>query len=239
MGQEVFLKMKEDGAYKKTKTLEEADFVRVPADEFVSLTEWNSLIDEYQLLQVQLQRQKNADETAQIIRIPIEEYHGYQNCLRILRDRALQQIDKAQADKYGYTLKYADRRMYDRAYPNLRAYFITKVTPISLKVDFETAFFLIRKDLQAFYNYVKLPSFAVTPTAPKVPLTARELLLATQQKEDQFYSYDFYVDNSDKGRQIKAFLDGDERPIIFEMIKVGSNIGQGVYEVSYWATGPI
>lgn len=66
-----------------------------------------------------------------------------------------------------------------------------------------------------------------------------DLLHAVQQRDDPCYVQDYYIDNSEKGRKIKELLDGITDNIIFEIIRISSSYGQGVYEVSYWATGLI
>lgn len=240
MSKVTYLKISEAGKLKITKEPAAADYVRVPADEFVPLSDWNELIDEYNLLQGQLERLKNEDSQKEgYITIPTAEFHGLQSALRIIRDRSLQQIDKTTADKHGFSLKYADWRPYDRTYPDNKAYLITKTTPYSLKIDLETVSFLVMKDLKAFYNFKDLPFFQLSPTDQAVQLSHKELLQAVAEKNDPSHAYDWYVVNAEKGRQIKAFLDGDDRPITFEVVRVGSNHGQGVYEVTYWATGLI
>ena len=171
--------------------------------------------------------------------IPIEEYHGYRNALRIINDRSLQEIDRAKADQHGYTLKYADYRMYDRSYPGYKAFCINKLTPISLKIDAETAYFLIIEDLFNFYNYLDISTVTTKSFAEPSIIRPLDLLHGVQQRDDPCYSQDFYIENNDKGRKIKELLDETSDNIIFEIIRISSNYGQGVYDVSYWATGLI
>ncbi len=179
------------------------------------------------------------DVDAEYAMISIEEYHGYRNALRIIKDRSLQEIEKAKADKYGYTLKYADYRAYDRTRPKYKAYYITKSTPISLTIDAETAYFLIMEDLYSYYNCIDITSITTKSFGEPFVLSPLDLLQAVKQRDDPCYAQDFYVDNNDKGRKIKELLDDIDDNIIFEINRISSNYGQGIYELSYWATGLI
>ncbi len=239
------LKRTEDGRYKKTDVISEADYVRVPIGEYVPLTEWNDLIDEYELLKdqysklVQLDKFKSAKLSEDTVTILKAEYHGLQKALRIVRDRSLQQIDKEKADSQGYTFKYCDERVYDRAYPDQKAYLITKTTPVSLKMDLETAEYLIKRDLIDFYHFIDISAIRVPDYPDVLKITAHDLILACSQRNNEKYSNDFYVDNSDKGRLIKAFLDIAPQALTFDLARIIANLGQGVYDISYWSTGPI
>ena len=227
-----------------TDNVSEADFVQVPAEEYISLKEWNELIDEYELLRNQYEKVMQLDRyklSAKEGMVTISEatYHGYLNCLRILRDRSLQQINKSIADSHGYSTKYCEERIFDRNYPDLKAFMITKSTPISLKIDLQAAAFLINQDLKDFYNFIDLNAIELYTEVAKIKISAHDLLLACKQRDDPDYSFDFYVDNSEQGRMIKTWLDSADKAISFEVARITSNIGQGVYDITYWATGPI
>lgn len=235
-----FLKQTENGRFMKVQDISQADFVRIPTDEYVPVDEWNSLIEQHMMLKKQFNEIWNAPKSDDdCYKIPISEYHGLQNCLRIIKDRSLQEIDKEKADQRGYTLKYAEQRIYDRSHPKQKAYLISKTTPVSLKIDLETASFLIRKDLASFYNYVDLSNIRTCKYRSPFKIKAIDLLLAISQRDDPEYTHDFYCDNSDNGRQIKDFLDKAPTNLIFNIARINANQGQGVYEVSYWATGLI
>ncbi len=199
--------------------------------------DWNTLLGDYEVLQSKLDKQKKEDSQKSVT-ISTEEYHGYQNMLRILRQRELQQIDKAKADEHGYTLKYADKRVYDRAFPDHKLFFVTKTTPVSLKVDLNTAYSMISQDLKDFYNYAEVP-VALSSSEATSKIRVADLLLAITQKDDPTYTEEYYVDNSYYGRELKEYVDSSPRDFIFEVSRVGGNVGLGVYEVSYWGTGAV
>ena len=58
------------------------------------------------------------------VTISREEYNGFQNALRIINDRSLQLIERDKADEHGYAIRYADQKIYDRSYPDKKAFFI-------------------------------------------------------------------------------------------------------------------
>ncbi len=242
MSKTTYLKTKEDGGFKRVASIEDADYVRVPVNQYIPAEEYNRRFSELDYITTkynQLLQQSASAEGQEVITISRQDYNGFLGTLRIIKDRSLQEIDRSKADKYGYTLKVADHRVYNRDFPDLKAYFISKSTAVSLKIDFETAYFTILQDLKSYYNYVDISSVATphypTPSAIK-PL---DLLFAITQRDDPSYNHEYYVDNSDKGRKIKELLDLSPQNLAFDIIRVNGNIGQGVYEVSYWATGPI
>jgi hypothetical protein len=159
--------------------------------------------------------------------------------LRIIRDRELQQIEKEKADSHGYTAKYVDERIYDRFRPEIKAFYITKITPVSLRIDLSTAYTLIMNDLKEFYGFIDEDEqgFISGEGIPKTIKTI-DLLEAFQKKSEANYDRDYYLSNSDYGRKLKEIVDSSE-VIGFGPIKIGANFGQGVYEVTYWATEPI
>ncbi len=118
--------------------------------------------------------------------------------------------------------------------PSQRAYYITKTTPISLKIDLDTTCFSILSDLRNHYNFHSLKDILVEDRFGPI-----ELLVSMAQKKNDEYNYPFYVENSDFGHRIKKVIDTQPETIAFEVIRINANIGQGVYELSYWATAPI
>ena len=236
-----FLIVMKDGKLKKTDTLSEADYVRIPANQYITLQTWNNMIEKYQLLQQQykesLQRNKTEVNDENEVVIPKEEYNGIQKMFRILRNRCMQEIDKGKADNHGYTLRYADERPFDRTHPDQKAYFITKMTPVSLRTDLETAYYMIKKDLKEYYNFID--NISSKSSLNGVNIKPADLLIALAQRKDPDYNQDFYVSNSDYGKMIKEILDTAPQIISYGPIKLTSNMGQGVYEISYWASAPI
>ncbi|MDC7294637.1 hypothetical protein NXH67_14050 [Butyrivibrio sp. DSM 10294] len=214
---DVFLKKNKEGKLKKVSTLEEADFVRIPAASYKE-----TFIKH---------------DTEDVVQIRREEYNGYRKMLRIIRDRELQQIDKEKADTHGYTTKHVDVRNFDRSRPEITAFYITKTTPISLKIDLYTAYTLVKKDLQEFYGFMD-EHFFVTSKGIKKEIKEIDLLAAFKQRIESNDDRDYYVYNSEYGRKLKEIVDGSE-VISFGPIKLSSNYVQGVYEASYWAAEPI
>ncbi len=239
MDNAIFLRRNEDGKLKKAASLEVADYVRIPASDYVPISDWNALVDEYKVLSSEYDNLRQTNDDVATVTIPKEEYNGLHNMLRILKDRSLQQIDRAKADRWGYVFKYCDHRVFDRTKSDQKAYLITKTTPVSLKIDFKSAYLMISHDLQKLYHYINLERVITASYIRPSQIKPADFLLAISQRDDPDYNYDFYCDNSDYGRKIKELLDDSPDEIIFEIIKLGSNIGQGVYELSYWATKPI
>ena len=160
----VFLKKNKEGKLKKVSTLEEADFVRIPAATYKDAFE--------------------KTEGEDVVQLPRAEYNGFLKMLRIIRDRELQQIDKEKSDSYGYTTKYVDERIYDRSRPEITAFYITKSTPISLKIDLYTAYTLVKKDLQEFYGFIDEQVYMSSEGIPKKIKTI-DLLEAFQKKSEK------------------------------------------------------
>ena len=48
------------------------------------------------------------EENADYVVVPKNEYYGLRNALRIVHDRALQQVDKSKVDEHGYRLLRCD-----------------------------------------------------------------------------------------------------------------------------------
>lgn len=219
---------------------EDAEYAIVPIDEYIAVDNWNELLLKHERLEQRYNKLRYAQpETAgDFITIPKALYNGYLNALRIIEDRGLQQIERQTADQHGYTLKYADLRVYDRTYPDQKAFWIVKQTPISLKIDVATASFIIKQSLYKHYNFRDISQISTTIDS-SIKMTIHELLIALEQKNDPDFNHEFYVENSTRGRRIKEYIDGCPDSIIFELAKISSNIGQGVYDISYWANNII
>lgn len=234
----VFLKVGDDKKIYRVESLKLADFVRVPVSDYVSVAEWNDLIEQNNVLA----EKKNDADT---VKISKEEYNGYENSIRIIRDRAKQQVDKAKTDEHGYTLLRADYKTYNYSRKSEKAWLVTKSTPHSIKIPLSTAKTLLKRDLEEFYRYVDYPVLEYDngygPVTKK--LTASEIIKAHEQSNDEEYMEkypDWLCENSDFGRNIKQFFDRvGGTDVAFEMSKISCNYAQGVYEVSYWATEPI
>lgn len=173
--------------------------------------------------------------------INIHEFYGGQNAIRIVRNRALQQVDKERADNHGYTLKFCERKRVEKGCDET-AFFITKETPYSLKISLEDATALIQRDLQEFYHYVVFPEFEYAENNnAKRKLTKKEIIQATEQMKYEEYSDLIYLlENSIWGRNVRKFYEKTGiKKCIFDIEKFGLNYGIGRYQVSYWATHAI
>ncbi len=235
----VFFKYAEN-SYEEVDSLADADIVQVPVNEYISIDEWNSLIDEYEFAKDQYEKVlklnplKKDDDSVVISK---QTYNGFLKMLRILRDRSLQSIDRAKADQHGYTIKNAIYRSIDRDYPDLKACFITKTTPISLKIDAETANEMIRHDFFDFYNYVDIYKVSTSSFPKAGKIDALDILRGLEQQKNEAYKdFDFFISNDEYGRKVKELIDGTKRPFVFEITGFHGNIGLGVYEVNYLAT---
>lgn len=166
------------------------------------------------------------------VSIPQNEYNGYQKALRIVRERALQQVDKARSDEHGYTVLRADRRPCKKT--KKEAWLITRSTPHSIKIPLSDVRALILMDLKEFYGYRELP------VLEKSDRYIKKLDIKTMLE----YYHDYYIPL--KGDLSKIYNDDIKKTfiwlaesngkVIFEISKIASNIAKGCYEVSYWAT---
>lgn len=90
------------------------------------------------------------ESQATYVCISTHEYHGLCKALRIVHDRALQQIDKSKTDAHGYLLMRAERRLYPgTGYP---AWLITKRTPYSCRMAIADIEEIVSRDLHEFYH---------------------------------------------------------------------------------------
>ena len=168
-----------------------------------------------------------------MVAVSEEELNGYKKAVRIVRDRAKQQIDNAKADKNGYTLLRAEKRKYGRDKGS--AWLITKGTPYSIKMDFAEASALIAQDLREFYGFIDIPAWDWKGRYEQEKLSIKEML-----------SYNDSYKNGDRSgmqnEKILFYLDWLDRyrwKIIFEVSRFAQNHATGCYEVSYWALSPI
>lgn len=79
-----------------------------------------------------------------------KEYHGLQKALRIVRDRAMQQVEKSETDGYGYQLLRAEYRPYLGT--SYDAWLVTRRTPYSCRMGISEASWMIARDLKDFYD---------------------------------------------------------------------------------------
>lgn len=167
-----------------------------------------------------------------MVAVSEEELNGYKKAVRIVRDRAKQQIDKAKADKNGYTLLRAEKRKYGRDKGS--AWLITKGTPYSIKMDFAEASALITRDLAEFYGLVTIPKYkGIYDQEEK--LSVKEML----RLNDDYKNGDRSGMQNEKILYYLDWLDGYRWRIIFDIARFSQNHATGCYEVSYWALSPV
>lgn len=189
-------------------------------------------------------------EEAEYVLLNINEFNGLKKAVRIVNDRALQQIDKSKADEYGFRLLRAGKS-YNREAKGMM-YLVTKETPYSIKMRLDEAWALIETTLRELYYWLDefdLNDFAPSPEEYKsssyidnqrigrlYDSDIPKIIKQWENKDDR--SREFLLDNSKKGRAIKN-LWSKRNDFIVGIAKVSANQAQGVYEVSYWCTKPI
>lgn len=169
-----------------------------------------------------------------MVAISEEELNGYKKAIRIVRDRALQQVEKSKADEHGYTLLRADRRQYERK--SGKAWLVTKSTPYSIKIAPKDALYMIETDLREFYSLRNLPVVSHDFNYDK-----------TLSVGDLLRYYDRYFNNEEDYSDIRneemlcalTWMAETNGTIVFEISRLARNAATGCYEVSYWATEPV
>lgn len=177
---------------------------------------------------------------AEYILIPINEYNGYQNAIRIVRDRAIQQIDRAKADEHGYTIVKAEKRRYNGGgeKTNEEAWLVTKSTPYSLKMGLQEASYMIEKDLREFYSYVDLP---------RIPMEFSTMTRVLPEKDLLNYKRRFFLEGDDREvyrensimMSVLDWMDEYDGIMIFNITRYARNLSTGCFEVTYWATSQV
>lgn len=178
------------------------------------------------------------EDEAEFVAVPVAEYNGYQNALRILHDRSLQSIDKSQADGAGYTLVRADQRVFAKERSTLMAWYVQKKTPYSLKMPLDAVVNLVNRDLRQYYNLRPLPK-AKYKTEYDVIEVACEVEKSGMRPYAFFEKY--YKGTLDEKEYEKIFrwLDEVDGKAVLRLDQVKANYGAGVYEIGYWATAII
>ncbi len=163
--------------------------------------------------------------------VPISEYNGFQKAVRIVRDRALQQIDKAKADEHGYTLLKAERRKFDRE--SGEAWLISKKTPYSAKINLNDAFEIIKRDLLDFYGYDESSYFHMGFRTYLRPVD----YIKASLDYDRGSENEYLGENSEMGEVLRKIFDKKKGNVSFMVKGLSVNHSAGVYEVTYWSTG--
>ncbi len=216
-----FTRKTSDGKIVKT-TYDKAQQVKIPKEDYIELLESYDLI--------------NSNEHKCIT---MSEYNGLEKALRICRSRALQQIDKAKADKHGYTIKNIKKKKYTPEV-NREAYYITLSTPYSIKIPYADVMDLLKADFRDFYNYIEIPRFE-DERGNKHKLNAKQFFKCLDELENPIWQErDFLLSNCQFGKNVKKFFSGiSVDKLVFEISEISTNIAQGRYEVSYWSTGSL
>lgn len=176
------------------------------------------------------------EEEAEYAMLVISEYNGLQNALRIVKDRAMQQIDKSTADNNGYRLLRANVRRYSHSIKD-EFWMITKATPYSTKIPLDIAHEMIMRDLREYYHYYDFHDNLNHSGLPVFNISDLTLLQKACDLE--------YQDRFPESRHVQLyrnFIDEDKYCInnrlvmSFSFNHISSNYAQGVYEITYWAT---
>jgi len=182
-------------------------------------------------------------EDADYVILPINEFHGLKKAVRIVHDRALQQIDKSKTDEHGFRLLRADLRQYKRNSGKL--WLITKETPYSSKIDLSTASTLIEGKLRELFVWTDTQDLdkysLVELTSYKRYLSKSwDIAKIREQWHDDSHrdKWDFLGENTAEGKALYTLWETHPEMIV-GISKISINYAQGLYEVSYWATEPI
>ena len=162
------------------------------------------------------------ESDAEFVMIPRKEYNGLQNALRIVNDRALQQIDKSKADEYGFRFLRGEMRYYRKGRGEL--YLITKETPYSVKLDVSEVKYLIENKLRELYP--KTPNWFRNTRKMRTGLWKKPNI----EKDNFFWG----SSNAKSHAMYNAF--SEYKQFVVAVDRISANYGTGQYEVSYWAT---
>lgn len=173
------------------------------------------------------------------VTIPVDEYNGLQKALKIVRDRAVQQIDKAKADEHGYTLLRADYRAYSYRYAS-DAWLVTRNSPYSVKMSLSEASAMLKRDLTDYYGYRELPMLESIDYPDRTILRRWDIkdFFATLTFFHEYMGNRGNIGNAELLKKLD-FLEACDCKLAFEVSKIARNYATGCYEVSYWATQPI
>lgn len=162
-----YLKYDEDkSSYGFVRNEDNADFAMIPLDQYKKLVKRRSVFDELANAKAATKREKPESKEPMMPEapqgyevIPTEELNGYKNLLRILNDRACQEVKKSQTDEYGYRIldvwqgeeilvRRSKKCTVDVSVPVKK---IKMETPYSIKMNMAEADFIIEKNLQQYY----------------------------------------------------------------------------------------
>lgn len=175
--------------------------------------------------------------------VPVSEYNGLKNALRIVRERAIQQIDRSKADIHGYRLLRAEYEQIRTVREDVFAWRISKSTPYSAKMDVHTAKLQILQDLKEFYNFVRDEDISYVDERENFTRLSFEMLCrgipSYQGWVNSDRKRDFIVNNDSCGRTLLKLFNKHDGVVAFNIHRLSYNYSSGVYEVTYWASEPI
>lgn len=156
---------------------------------------------------------------ANYVLITINEYNGYEKAIEIIRNKSLLQVDKAQADDFGYiTLSARQKDVY-----RSKVWKMKKRTPYSIKLPVNDIRMVILRDLKTHYGYIEYDDDNF-----EYLLNVREKWLTDKNVAD-------YMSCQEEVELLK-FNEGE---FAFDLHSITANLGQGLYEIEYYATEPI
>lgn len=192
------------------------------------------------------------EEECTHICIPIREYNGYRKAVRIVTDRALQQIDKSKADENGFRFLRAEERYCREC--NGMLWYVVKQTPHSIKIPSTDALEISVQTLRERFKFiddVDLRKFYLDSEREKsdesdgnvmvTSISSQWMPEAVEQWNNEIHrnENDFLIQNNITGRALyRAFAQFDGLFIV-GIAGISINYAQGVYEISYWATSVI
>lgn len=151
-------------------------------------------------------------DNQEYVLVPVKEFNGLQKALRIINDRAVQQIDKSIVDIHGYQFLRANRKEIKE---NKEKYwYVTWRTPYSLKMNPEEVLVIITHDLKTYYGYIE---------------DQKTCLYFFQQIQE---GRPIDVRNEKQREIYKLLIEGRSFSFGFDMLSY--NFAQGVYEISYY-----
>ena len=179
---------------------------------------------------------KSTENEADSVMLPISEYHGYINALRIIKDRGIQQIDKSQVDENGYRLLRADKkRYYEVENQKIDTYLITRATPYSINIALKEVAFLIKQDLILYYGFIndRTYTYEFNDLVMKEEVTDRDILVRIPTiREKVERNEELILDEN----ALQEWYIKSQDETAFCISKISANYAQGIYEVSYFST---
>lgn len=151
-------------------------------------------------------------DNQEYVLLPVREFNGLQKTLRIINDRAVQQIDKSVADIHGYQFLRANKREIKET--KGKYWYTTWRTPYSLKMTPEEALVIITHDLKTYYGYIE---------------DSNNCLYFYQQLQE---GRTINIRNENQRRIYEQLMEKQNFSFGFDMLSY--NFAQGVYEISYY-----